>query len=66
MKRTRKPQWRVDAERKGELLAALQFVLNLTPEAWGRKQVICACREADAISDEDTALLLQAYQLETA
>ena len=66
MKRVRKPQWRIDAERKAELLAALQFVLNGTPEAWGRKHIICACREGGAIDGEATTLLLQAYQLETA
>jgi len=47
-------------------LASLQQVLNATPEASGRKHIIGACFEAEAIDGDQATLLIQAYLLETA
>ena len=60
------PGWHAALIAGAGRLAPLQRVLNATPEAWGRKHIICACFEAGAIDGEQTTLLLQAYQLETA
>ena len=60
------PGWQVALIEGADRLASLQHVLNATPEAWGRKHIICACYEAGAIDGDQTTLLLQTYQLETA
>ena len=65
-KRLSKPAWRSCAETEAAKLAPLQTLLGCAPNAWGKKTIIMACREAGAITGEAATLLLQSYQLETA
>lgn len=51
---------------KTQAMYGFQLMLNAVEKAASRKTLIMAARDAGAIDDTDTRLLIEAYQLETA
>ena len=51
---------------RAHAMAGFQELLNGTPTAEGRKALILAAYETEAIGGDDAQLLIQAYGLETA
>lgn len=51
---------------RAEAMHGFQLMLNGIDTAAARKTLIMAARDAGAIDDTDTRLLIESYQLETA